>query len=212
MSRRSLSTLIVLLILGAFALLTYRMLQIPGELARAAVQKQEKSIDVGSIVTQVRELNRLETQSMRVMHVSTTNQSFGMVPDSLGGDSITLMAVGDVIAGIDLSLLKPEDVRLDSDGVLDMRLPTAQVLVTRVDNEQTKVIKRSTGWFRKGDVDLESHARLFAEQGIRREAMQKGILSLAQKSGEQRVAELLHKMGVQKIRFTEVAPTMSGKG
>ncbi|HVT05192.1 MAG TPA: DUF4230 domain-containing protein [Thermoanaerobaculia bacterium] len=206
MPKRWLSALIVLLILGAFALLTYRMLQIPRELARAAIRKEEKSIDVGAIVTQVRELNRLETESMRVMHVSTTNQSFGMIPDSLGGDSITLMAVGDVIAGLDLSLLKAEDVRLDSDGVLDVRLPTAQILVTRVDNEQTRVIKRSTGWFRKGDVDLESHARAFAEQGIRHEAMLKGILPLAQKNGEQRVAELLHKMGAQKIRFTESAP------
>jgi len=196
----------VVLILGAFGLLTWRMMRVPGELAAAATRKEEHSFDLGAIVTQMRELNRLETQSMRVMHVSTTNQSYGVIPDSLGGDSITLMAVGDVIAGLDLSLMKQEDVRFDSDGVLDVRLPTAQILVTRVDNDQTKVVKRDTGWFRKGDVDLESHARSFAEQGIRREALQKGILPIAQRNGEQRIAELLHKMGVQKIRFTETAP------
>ena len=166
-----------------------------------AVTPQEKTIDLGVIVTQVRSLNRLETASMRVMHVSTTKQEYQLVPDSLGSDELTFLAVGDVIAGVDLSLLNQSDVWRQPDGTIVMRLPAAQILVTRVDNRESHVIDRKTGLLRRADVNLESRARERAEAEIRNESLRKGILNLANQNAQTKLAEFLHTLGFQKVTF-----------
>lgn len=170
----------------------------------AVLTPQEKQIDIATLVTQVRELNRLETASMRVMHVGTITQTYKLVPNALGGDEITFLATGDVIAGIDLSQLRPADVWRSPDGTINLRLPASQILVSRVDNEQSRVLTRKTGVLRRADVDLETRARQHAEQNIRAEALKRGILKMASDNGEKKMADLLRTLGFEKARF--VAP------
>jgi len=181
---------------------------------RAAVQAftpHEEQIDLGAVVTRVRALNRLETASMRVVHVSTITQSYQLIPNALAGDELTFFAAGDVIAGIDLSQIRAEDVRRDADGTIVVKLPPAQILVSRLDNRQSRVLNRKTGLFRRADIDLESHARQYAEQGIRNEAVSKGILNLASQNAEIKVAELLHTFGFQRVRC-EAATASPSRG
>jgi hypothetical protein len=162
---------------------------------------QERVVDLTVLVTRVRELNRLETASMRVVHVGRVTQSYKMVPDALTGDEITFLATGDVIAGIDLSKLRPEDVRREPDGTIRMRLPRPEILVTRVDNEESRVLNRETGVLRRQDVDLETKARQNAEINIRNEALRKGILNLAAQNGERKLAELMRTLGFERVVF-----------
>lgn len=171
--------------------------------AAVVLKPEEKQIDIATLVTQVRELNRLETASMRVMHVGTITQTYKLVPNALGGDEITFLATGDVIAGIDLSQLKPEDVWRSPDGMINMRLPPPQILVSRVDNEQSRVLTRKTGVLRRADIDLETRARQHAEQNIRSEALKRGILKMASDNSEKKMAELLRTLGFMRIRFVQ---------
>lgn len=203
---------IVLGIVVVLVVLTPLMMRIalpPREVADAildaTVGKKEVPLDLTAIVTKVSELNRLETAKMRVMHVSQIHQSYGILPDMLAGDSLTLMAVGEVYAGVDLSRLRRDDVREAGEGEVVIRLPRSEVLVTRLDNDETKVLDRKTGAFRKADMGLEGRARSFAENGIREEALQKGILGIATASAEKRIAELARQMGAKRVRF-EQAP------
>ena len=162
---------------------------------------QEKVIDITSLVTQVRELNRLETTSMHVMHVGTIKQSYRLVPNAIAGDELTFLAEGDVIAGLDLALLKQDDVWRSADGTVNIRLPPAQVLVTRVDNAKSRVLTRRTGVLRRQDIDLETRARQYAETNIRSEALKRGILKTAADNGERKLADFLHTLGFEKVRF-----------
>ena len=198
------AALIVILVTGGF---------VAWRLARRAVREsiqsltvpQEKTVDLGALVTHVRELNRLETASMHVMHISTITQTYQMVPDALGGDQLQFLAAGDVIAGIDLSRLQPTDVWRETDGTIVIRLPSSQILITRVDNRESRVMSRKTGLLRRADIDLESRARQNAEQGIRNEALRKGILLMASQNAEKKLADFLHTLGFQKVRFERSA-------
>jgi hypothetical protein len=171
-------------------------------------EKKEEEVDLTSLVTRVRDLSRLETASMHVVHVGTLTQSYEMVPNALAGDEITFFATGDVIAGVDLSQLKQQDIRREPDGTITLRLPPSQILVTRLDNRESRVITRNTGVLRRADTHLESRARQYAEQGIRIEAMKKGILPMASQNAEVKVGELLHTLGFRKVRF-EIATAPS---
>jgi len=161
----------------------------------------ETLVDLGDVVTHVREMSRLETYAMHVMNVSTIKQSYQFVPRVLGSDEITLYSEGDVIAGIDLSRVQRTDVWREPDGTLVIRLPDPQILVTRLDNAKTRVMNRKTGLLRRADPNLESRVRVFAEGAIRSDAVRKGILTSATSSGEQKLAAFVHTLGFQKVKF-----------
>lgn len=196
--------LVVILITIAGAFVAWRITkQAVESVFTRALTRREETIDLGVLVTRVRELNRLETAAMHVMHVSTTTQTYDMIPDALTGDQLTFLAAGDVIAGVDMALLNKSDVWRQPDGTVVIRLPPSQVLVTRVDNKQSHVISRKTGLLRRADINLESRARQRAEQEIRNEAVRKGILNLAAQNAEWKLAQFLHTTGVQKVKFVK---------
>jgi len=73
--------------------------------------------------------------------------------------------------------------------------------VARVDNQKSRVLTRDTGMLRRRDVDLETRARQHAEENIRREAVSKGILTVATQTGEKKLAGFLNTLGFEKVRF-----------
>jgi len=191
----------------AAALLLWRARNIATEIAKPT----ETEIDLGAVTTRIRNLNRLETASMHVVHVSTLKQEYKLLPNSIAGDELTLFAGGDVIAGIDLAQLKNGDISRAPDGTVIVRLPPPVVLLTRIDNRETRVVSRKTGLLRRADPGLEGRARLYAEGGVRSEAVRKGILPLAKNNAQLRIAELLHAVGIMRVTFVEssIAPSRS---
>jgi len=201
MTRRSLWAAIAvaaLLISGAVTWLIWRDIH---HRVEALTSAQEEMIPIGALVTRVRDLSRLETASMHVVHISTVKQGYQLIPNAIAGDELTFFAAGDVIAGVDLSQLHDDDVRREADGAIVLRLPPPQVLFTRLDNRESRVISRKTGLLRRADVDLESRARQYAEGGIRSEAVRRGILPLASQNAETKLAAFLHTLGFSKVRF-----------
>jgi len=207
MTRRQIYVLLaalVLMLLGVFVAARVIMHRV-AQIAISTVTRKEEMADIGTLVTRVRELNRLETATMRVVSVSTIRQSYDLIPNALAGDELTLYAAGDVIAGVDLALLQPKDIHREPDGTIVVHLPPPQILVSRIDNRASHVIDRRTGVFRRADIGMEGRARQFAEQNIRNEAMHKGILPMAQQNAEARIAELLHTLGAVKVRFVDAS-------
>jgi hypothetical protein len=166
-------------------------------------KRSEQTVDISQVVTRVQDLARLETAAMRVMHVATTSQSYELIPNAIAGDEITLVSTGDVIAGVDLSQLRQQDIRRDLDGTLVIKLPPPQILITRLDNRQTKVISRKTGFFRRADSGMEGRARDYAERQIRDEAVRRGILQTAGRNAETKVGAFVRTLGAQRVRFEE---------
>jgi len=191
----------------AAGLLLWRARNIATQIAKPT----ETEIDLGAVTTRIRNLNRLETASMHVVHVSTIRQEYKLIPNSIGGDELTLFAGGDVIAGVDLAQMKNGDISRAPDGTVIVRLPPPVVLLTRIDNRETRVVSRKTGLLRRADPGLEGRARLYAEGGVRSEAVRKGILPLAKNNAQLRIAELLHAVGITRVTFVEssLAPSRS---
>ena len=209
--RRRTVTLLGLALGAVIVLALWGVLRETRTLVSQATTPREQQMDLGALVTRIQSLNRLETASMRVVHVGTVTQTYEFIPNALAGDELTLYSTGDVIAGLDLSLLQQRDVRREPNGTIVLKLPSPQILVSRVDNRETHVISRKTGLFRRADAQMEGRARQFAEQQIRNEAVKKGILELASQNGELRIAELLHTLGFPRVRF-ESRPASPSQG
>ena len=155
-------------------------------------------VDPVTIVRQVRSLARLETIQYSVEKVITAESGQGPF-GFLFGDRLLLVAHGEVIAGVDLSKLSPDDLRV-RDNVLYVSLPEPEIFVATLDNEQTYVYDRETGILTQRDINLESTARQAAEQAIREAALEDNILNQARVNAE----NYLHRLFIDIGNYDEV--------
>ena len=156
------------------------------------------------VVEHIQKLNRLETVVYSLDTVVEGDKTTPLLPDILAGDKILLVVHGQSIAGIDLSQLKPEDVRIDANNPrsIHVNLPPSQVFVTSLDNEHTRVFARSTGLLVPVDQNLESDTRAKAQQQLQAAAMADGILDAARKNARATIATLLYSLGFQQVEVT----------
>lgn len=158
--------------------------------------------DPVTIVREVRSLARLETIEYSVEKVITAESGQGPF-GFLFGDRLLLVAHGSVIAGVDLAQLEPQDVWLDDQGRVYMRLPQAEIFVATLDNETTYVYDRDTGLLTQGNVDLEAAARQAAEDEIEAAALEDGILEQARVNAENFLFRFLRSLEFEDIIFVD---------
>jgi hypothetical protein len=143
-------------------------------------------------------LNRLETVTYSIDKIVEGDRESILWPSFLAGDKIILVAHGEVIAGVDLSKLQPGDVSVSGQWVR-VKLPAAEILTTRIDNQATRVYARSTGLLVSADPNLESEVRGQAEQQIAQAAISEGILDKARQNARTSVGALLSGLGFQRV-------------
>jgi hypothetical protein len=158
-----------------------------------------------TVVHEVRALARLETMQYTVEKVITAETGQGPF-GFLFGDRLLLVAHGTIIAGVDLDRVGGDDVRIDELGRVHLDLPNAEIFITALDNDKTYVFDREVGLLRKGDVQLESAARLAAEQEMERAAIEDGILEQAQLNAEAYLYRLLRSLGFADVVFNSPVP------
>lgn len=174
----------------------------------------EITVDRPAVIRQIRSLDRLETATAVIQQVVTAGQkSDSAFYNFLRGDRLLLIAHGEVVAGFDLAKLEPGDVVVSDDGsVATVTLPPAEILISRLDNERTRVYDRTTGILSKGDPGLESEARRVAEQQIVQAACESGILERAVENGKRNIENLVKSFGIDEVAINASAGPCVGPG
>jgi hypothetical protein len=160
------------------------------------------TIDVSqpAVVDKIQRLQRLETVVYTVDKLVTGAKENPLLPDFLTGDRLLMMVHGEVVAGIDFSNLKADDVRVNGRQVR-VHLPSAQVFSTRLDSGKTRVFSRQTGLLVPTDPNLETQVRQEAERQMQAAALADGILRTAQQNAASTISSLLQGLGFEKIDF-----------
>jgi Protein of unknown function (DUF4230) len=194
------------LLLGAVALGVFVRQARSGAMGRIAalITGRSTTFDMSApnVVEKIQRLNRLETVVYSLDTVVEGNKSSAVLPDSLAGDRLLLIAHGQTIAGIDMSQMKAEDVQISENGsvrTIRIVLPPSKVFVTTLDSQHTRVYERTTGLFVPADKDLESDTRAKAEQALLKAALEDGILDAASKNARSTVTAMLEGLGFEKV-------------
>lgn len=161
-------------------------------------------VDRGATIKQIQGLSRLETARYSVETVVPVSKDTTVggipLPAILGGDELLLIAHGQVVAGVDLSKLRPEDVQLSADGKqISLTLPATEVFVATLDPQRTQVYSRDRGLFAPENKDLETEARQAAQARIVQSACEGGVMQNSSEEAQRSVERLLGVMG-----FTQV--------
>jgi len=157
-------------------------------------------LDQPTVVKQIQQLQRLETVSFTMDKIISGEHDSPYLPKFLVSDRLLLVVHGEVIAGVDLSQLKPDDVSI-SGKAITLRIPKSEILVTRIDNSKTRVYSRDTGLFSSPDPNLESEVRQEAERQLQEAALQGNILKTAQDNAQATLSALLKSLGFASVEF-----------
>jgi hypothetical protein len=154
------------------------------------------------IVEEINSLARLETASYSfqdILQIERNQESlFGLF-----GESLLFVAYGDVIAGVDLSKLGPEDLQVVSPTKVIVRLPASELFVMDLDNTRSYVADRDIGLLTKGDTELETLIRQEAEVRMTEAAMANGILDMADEEARSVLGGLLMELGFLEVEFVD---------
>jgi hypothetical protein len=160
--------------------------------------------DPVTIINEVQSLARLETIRYTVEKVVTAEVNQGVL-GPLFGDRLLFVAHGYVIAGIDMSKIRSEDLWLEGE-FLNVRLPATEILVSTLDNDKSYIYDRVTGLFTHGDPTLETQVRQVAEQEILKAAITDGILDQGTTNAQTYLRWFFETLGYKYIRFATLKP------
>ena len=155
-------------------------------------------VSEGSVVERIQRLQRMETVVYNMDKIVSGGRSNLILPDFLTGDRMLMVVHGQVVAGIDFTLLRSSDVQISGKN-LRVHLPNARVLLTRLDNSRTRVYSRRTGLLVPVDPNLETEVRQEAEGELLEEAVKGGILTEAHENARTTLATLLLGLGFEKV-------------
>jgi hypothetical protein len=160
--------------------------------------------DPVTIIHEVQSIARLETIRYTVEKIITAETGQGAFA-FLIQDRLLLVAHGWVTAGIDLSKIKTSDMWLDQ-GVLNVRLPAAEVFDASLDNDKTYVYERDTGILKSPDPNMESTARQAAQAEILKAALEDGILNQAMTNAQVYLRWFFETLGYKQLHFVSPTP------
>ena len=120
----------------------------------------------------------------------------------VGSEKLLLIVQAEVLAGIDLSTLKPGDVKTLPGNAIYVTLPPPKIVHIVIDDKQTKVWDRQITWWTpwvSPNPDLERQARLTATKSVEDAALEMGILDQAHRNAETVIRNLLQTFGAKSV-------------
>jgi hypothetical protein len=155
------------------------------------------------VVEGIQKLDRLATARWTESVVVTKESGDSALERFLTGEKIVLVATGEVEAGVDLSVLSPDDVEVDGKKVA-IRLPEPEILSSSLDEEKTAVYDRDQGLLRfQPDDEMVGEARRDAEKEITATAEENGILDYARSNAEGSIRAFATTLGFEEVEFVE---------
>lgn len=199
--------LAVLLVVVAFVAWSARGIvdAIPTPADIAAVFEPEPFTDVGPVVvSSVHDLGSLTTVEVVEYTIVEKGTDAGWLSWARG-DSLRMIAVARIGAGVDISGLTPGDFSVSEEGVVEVTIPSAEIQYVAVDNDATEVLDRDMGLFTKGDPQLEGEARRVAETVLVDAAIEDGVLVEAEENATTVLTNFLISLG-----YTDVVVNFGG--
>jgi len=172
----------------------------PGDVA--AVFEPEPYEEIGAVViTSIRNLAELTTVESVQYTIVEKGTDAGWLSWARN-DSVRLLAVANIGAGVNLKEVMLQDVDLDDQGVIAITIPRATIQYVAPDNDATQVIERDLGLFTKGDPQLESEVRRIADEVLLQSALDGGILEKAEANARMVLTNFLMSLGYRDVIVT----------
>ncbi|MBT2557712.1 DUF4230 domain-containing protein [Hymenobacter sp. ISL-91] len=147
-----------------------------------------------TVLQKVEALGRMELVRYEFRDVVEYKKStYRFLPDA----KVALIVAGNAIGCLDLRKLRPQDVVLEGDSVVRVALPAPELCVWQIDHSKSKVYSIENGFFQ--DAELVDAGYKYAEQNVRRAALNSGILAQTEQNAQQILRPMLETMTGRRV-------------
>lgn len=166
----------------------------------------EPTRDSDAVIEGIQRLNELATVRYTTQVIVTEEENERILqqplPEFLTGESVILVAWGEVEAGIDLDELGKDDVQVEGERTT-IDLPEARILESSLDEDRTRLFDRDRGLLKiRGNDALLEEARRDAEDRMVEIARENGIVEQAENNAEDSIRQFLTSLGYDQVVFT----------
>jgi hypothetical protein len=124
-------------------------------------------------------------RSERISELATIRESYSTLVSSqtdmpagvqqIWGTDVSLFATGQIVAGVDLSNLREQDITIEP-GRVTIQLPSPRYLDCYLVENATATLSRRDGWFGATNPQIETDARRYALQRVIDISFTEGVL------------------------------------
>jgi hypothetical protein len=155
-------------------------------------------IDPTVIVKEIQKLARLETAVVNSERIVKGERNQEQLWGHFG-ETMTFVAYGQVVAGIDLSNFTKNGIVVVDTKTIKVKLPKAKIFSVIIDNQKSYVASRDKGFLAYSDKDMESKVRLQAQIDCESNALNQGILDEANANAKNFIEDLLLGLGFETV-------------
>jgi hypothetical protein len=143
-------------------------------------------------VERVQELSQLTTTRYNYANIVTGQTDMPSLLSRLYGESLVMVAVVHINAGIDVSLISEEDIVYDAaTETVTITLPPPTLQDCFLDENQSYIAQRQSGIFAQPSTTLDTATRRYALRQFRDKALEDGILTDAATEAIEVVTEFM---------------------
>ncbi|MFD2248537.1 DUF4230 domain-containing protein [Pontibacter ruber] len=151
-------------------------------------------VNHNTILTKVEELGRMELVRYNFKDVVEYQKDYSKwLPNS----KVVLIVAGEAVGCVDFTKLRPEDIQFIGDSVVQVALPEPEVCYYKVDHSQSKVFSKENTYFQDADLVQESYR--YAEQNVKKAALNSGILRQTQVNAEKVLKPILEEITGKRV-------------
>lgn len=154
------------------------------------------------VVLKIEEMGKLEVVKYNMQNIVEYKKMRQWLPNA----KTALVAVGEVVGCIDLSLITADDVTVTGDSV-HIVLPSPEVCYSKVDHKRSRVYDVNFGWW--DTANLVDDAYRFAENQLYLEAINMGIISESKRNAVKILTPLINALGYKKAGFDFKQPDIN---
>ena len=204
-----LTTTTLITILGIGGIITVGNNFIKDTLSLFSLSNTTPEIDIRPLIlAQINEISELTTAELVMETIVPTSAETKIGNFSIGKTKLLYIAQGEVTAGIDLSNLTTDHIRL-VDNKLEIQLPPPEILDRKIDVERSGVYEYNRGFLNLGpDVapELQSLAERQTLQRMVVSACDQGLLEIANQKAQETIAQLFTHAGYTEVEVKTTPP------
>ncbi len=151
-------------------------------------------MNYNTVLTSVEDLGKMELVRYNFKDVVEYQKNVSKwVPDS----KIALIVSGEAVGCVDFAKITQADIEFQGDTLVQVALPEPEICYYKVDHSQSKVFSKENTYFQ--DAALVEEAFRYAENNVKRAAMNSGILKQTQVNAEKILKPILEEVTGRRV-------------
>ncbi|RDV14148.1 DUF4230 domain-containing protein [Pontibacter diazotrophicus] len=154
----------------------------------------EVVVNYNTVLTSVEDMGRMELVRYNfkdvVEYEKTVNR---FIPNS----KLVLIVSGEAVGCVDFAKITQADIQFQGDTLVQVALPAPEICYYKVDHSKSKVFSKENTYFQ--DAELVEEGYKYAEQNVKRAALNSGILRQTTENAEKILKPMLEEITGRRV-------------